>query len=642
MHRYFVMIWDPTDPHSGVRAAATESEILNGSNTWAIAYRNDGALVLHQEPRWCPPHTHLLAYRSGLVLGTLFHRTDSDTSRPVGPQLTASETQRIVESAGRELISSYWGSYIALVRDSRSGSFAVLRDPTGTLACYYASSTGLHAFFSHIEDLCRYLPMSLSINWSHVAKRLLGGIALSRDCGLNEIEDVPGGEWVTISGRRTTRTLLWQPSQFCLGNTLEDSRSAIRELRSTVLNSVKALGSRHSDILVRLSGGLDSSIVTTALSHQERAPTVTCLNFYISNTPNDSQTAPVAVGLNKENLAKFRRLLGSSDERDFARTVATKCGFNLVEREKRERDIDFTRIWSAPLAPRPSGYVFFMDEDDSEMECATKLRATACFTGEAGDTVFYCTFRAIGALDYAYNHPFGSRLFDQIASAVKLSGESPARVLSKVVKYGYLRAPLPLPIDPATVPHLLSDEVAASAASQLMRHPWLDAAPPLCPGKHQHVMGVALSVPCYHLVYHREQIATSVHPLASQPVVETCLRIPTYVLLADGVSRGLARRAFQDLLPPEVARRTVKGLPMAFRQRLVRNNVAFIRECLLDGLLSRERLLDRRKLEDYLIPDQAFLTVEPHRIMDYMDCEAWLSHWPSGSIPPRPHARTAI
>jgi asparagine synthase (glutamine-hydrolysing) len=131
----------------------------------------------------------------------------------------------------------------------------------------------------------------------------------------------------------------------------------------------------------------------------------------------------------------------------------------------------------------------------------------------------------------------------------------------------------------------------------------------------------------YPYVFHRERYALSVNPLTAQPIVEACLRIPTYVLLCGGVSRGLARKAFADVLPEPVAKRTVKGLPSAFFQQILRRNMAFVRERLIDGLLVKERILDREKLEAYLVADQPFLTVQPAQILCYLACEAWLSQW---------------
>ena len=124
-------------------------------------------------------------------------------------------------------------------------------------------------------------------------------------------------------------------------------------------------------------------------------------------------------------------------------------------------------------------------------------------------------------------------------------------------------------------------------------------------------------------------------PLTSQPVVETCLRIPSYVLLADGVSRGLARRAFRDFLPAQVLRRTVKGVTRGFWHAVVRRNMGFIRAYLLDGVLVRQGLLDRRKLESYLVDDQPCLTVGADQLMDYLACEEWVHRFEARPCIPR-------
>jgi asparagine synthase (glutamine-hydrolysing) len=298
-----------------------------------------------------------------------------------------------------------------------------------------------------------------------------------------------------------------------------------------------------------------------------------------------------------------------------------------VETEKRVHELDRERIWQAPLAPRPSPYILSIDDDDAESECAAECQATACFTGQAGDSVFYATLRAIGAMDYAYLHPFGAELFRQIRFSAELSGESAVRVFGKAIKYGMLGSPLPDPVDPMESPNLLATGLSASLPKDGFRHPWAGLAKGLCPGKTQHVLGVALSVPMYYHTYYRERIAISAHPLASQPVVEACLRVPTYVLLADGKSRGLARRTFSDLLPREVAHRLVKATGAMYWPRFVRRNISLLRECLLDGALVRHGILDREKLEAYLTEEQPFLTVQPIKIMQYLGCEAWVRQW---------------
>lgn len=624
MHRYFVFIWDKGDSESVGRIASLQHSLLS-SPPWEGAYVASGVLVIHEPPNQRSASVHPLAGDQGVILGTVFHRMVDGLSKPHDGAFTESETSLILGSAGRHLVRSYWGTYIAVMRDRNSGTCSLLRDPTANLACYYAKCGDTHVFFSDMGAFRHYVPMRLSINWKNVATRLLAGVTLSRDCSINEIEDIPGGECVTISQGVDRRAAAWHPAEFCGENGLQDERTAAAQLRSTVLGTVAALASQHDRILVLLSGGLDSSILACALARQATHLAVTCLNFYVSTDVATESADLMIPGVSAENLAKLRRVVGSADEREFARKVAQICGFRLIETERPIFDIDFTRLYNAPLAPRPSGYGFIIDEDDAEYQCASESQATACFSGQGGDSVFYATQLAIGALDYSFLHPLGTRLIHEIASTATLSRESAAHIFAKVVKHGFLRARLPEPFEPLKRPHLLRNEIADTVPPNYFDHPWVDGISHLCPGKHYHVLGVATCVPLYHHIFNRERIAPSIHPFASQPVVETCLRIPTYVLLMNGISRGLARHTFSDLLPPEVAKRTVKGSGMAYTRAVVTRNMRLIREHLLDGVLAREKVLDRGKLEMYLTDEQPFLSVKPEQIMDYLACEAWVT-----------------
>lgn len=627
MHRYLALIWNPNDHISASVVESVLPSFPGASESWETAYKHSGLHVIHHVTPHGPEDIHSLADTQGIIIGTLFRRAQHDSVSPHVNSLDSSEIQKILNSGGRHIIERYWGSYVAFVHDSRSRSWSILRDPTASLACYHAKWRNIQLFFSDIEDFKRCVPMSLSVNLRHIASNLFHGEQLSRDTCLAEVEDVPGGEWTTICAGHERRAVIWRPEDFCIETPIEDEHLAAIELRSTVLNTVHTLASRYPAVMLRLSGGLDSSIVAACLSKMENPPPVTCLNFYITSDNIESAQMPHLSGLRAQDAAKVRRSIGGADERDFARSVANNCGFPLLERERTLNSFKIERLWNAPLGPRPSNYVLMLDADQVEMEVAIQSETSVCFTGEAGDTVFYNTRQPLGAMDYAYLHPLGSQLFHHIAAAATLSGESIAGVSAKVLRHGFLRVQLPSLMDPLKQPHLMSDQVVRSVLTDHLDHTWSVRSPNLCPGKRNHVLGVALSVPSYQHVFHAERIATAVHPLAAQPVVETCLRIPTYVLLADGVSRGLARRAFEDLLPSQIVRRTVKGYAVPFWQRVVRHNNQFIRDCLLDGILVREGLLDRTKLERYLTEDQPFLTVQAGQILVYLEYEAWMSQW---------------
>lgn len=631
MHRYIVLAWNPEESESSRVAGSIQSRLASPLSKWITAYQDTGVFVSHTGSEGGAPDYYSLANSGGVILGTLFRRgCDNTTSETIN--FGADETDALIQSCGQHVVDNYWGTYVAILRDRQQGACHVFRDPTATLCCYYTNFHRINIFFSDINDCIRFVPVSFSVNRTQLITHLIFYQNYVRACGLNEIEDIPGGECLTLSKDSITRTVLWHPAKFCdrgLPNSadLENEACAADLLRSTVQASVSALASSHSNIVLRLSGGLDSSIVAGCLARAPSKPHVTCLNFFMDS---GTQDAPAFIPtLSKSNLAKFHRTSGHFDEREFARLVTTRHGFPSVEWERRVDRFDLREIWQSPLAPRPTTYALGIDMDGVESQVAQSRNASAFFSGFAGDTVFYCTQQPFSAVDYAYSHPFGPRLFQEVFAATALSRESMWAVLSKVVRHGFLGRPMrmPSPYDVLKGPHLLNYDAVAAMTKEDALHPWISLAGHLPPGKENHVIGAALSILFYSFVFHSERYATSVNPLAAQPVVELCLQIPSYILLAGGVSRGLARRAFADRLPPEIQRRTVKGLAVSFWRDLVLHNMGFIRESLLDGLLAREGLLDRPRLAAYLIKDQPFLTVQPIQLLIYLACEAWLRQW---------------
>ncbi len=158
-------------------------------------------------------------------------------------------------------------------------------------------------------------------------------------------------------------------------------------------------------------------------------------------------------------------------------------------------------------------------------------------------------------------------------------------------------------------------------------HPWLADARRAPPGKVWHIESLGPPLPYYDPLG-RPEDPEAVHPLLSQPLIELCLRIPTYTLVGGGWDRALARRAFARDLPREILRRRAKGASTATAQRVFESNLPFLREMLLDGLLVRERLLDRAELEGALVPCQSspegrFVPV----LFQQLATEAWLRRW---------------
>jgi asparagine synthase (glutamine-hydrolysing) len=157
-------------------------------------------------------------------------------------------------------------------------------------------------------------------------------------------------------------------------------------------------------------------------------------------------------------------------------------------------------------------------------------------------------------------------------------------------------------------------------------HPWLAEVRDIPPGLRWHIMCVSIPPAFYSSFLDFEVERTAV--LFSQPLIELCLRIPSYVWISGGRDRSVARAAFAPELPPAIARRTQKGAIDRHNRRLMDDNEAFLREVLLDGLLVRHGLLDRQRLETFLSRGSAALGFEYNEVLRQHLCtEVWLRRW---------------
>jgi asparagine synthase (glutamine-hydrolysing) len=169
----------------------------------------------------------------------------------------------------------------------------------------------------------------------------------------------------------------------------------------------------------------------------------------------------------------------------------------------------------------------------------------------------------------------------------------------------------------------LSTDARMEAVTRSFTHPWICQAESLPPGKRLQIVGLVDLVhrrsPCSLL-----EPAPDFHPLISQPLMETCLRIPTDLLLYRGRTRGLAREAFRDRLPPQIAERDSKGTITSYYLRMIRDNSREIWKLLRDGLLAGERLLDQQKLERCLKHGQPLRPAQLYPLLACVTAEIWL------------------
>ncbi|HWU96464.1 MAG TPA: asparagine synthase-related protein, partial [Sphingomonas sp.] len=112
-------------------------------------------------------------------------------------------------------------------------------------------------------------------------------------------------------------------------------------------------------------------------------------------------------------------------------------------------------------------------------------------------------------------------------------------------------------------------------------------------------------------------------PLMAQPVVEACLRVPSWLWLGNGNNRAVAREAFSDRLPSDIAWRRSKGTPDSFLIDLYESQRPTIRALLLGGILHDLDLLDADALAQVLDDPRPVIGYDFVRVMRLADIDAW-------------------
>lgn len=613
MLRYLALLWDHTRVDGNATAALLNQRIPELSGRWRPVLSQPGLkLLVYPGEFGCYAMHPVGNFSAGAVLGVLFRRDDPGISS-VGCSdfFDDSETAQIASSRGRRLVEQYWGRYVAFLYDPVAGVRRVLRDPVGDIPCYRAMVSGVHVYFSALTD---FLGLGaafsgpdaprLTINWEHLGLRVITGNAWAEESALNEIECIHAGECIVHEGVTVSREIYWHPFFIARRPITEDLETVALSLRSTLKDCSNAWASLHTDAIHVLSGGLDSSIVLSCLATAPGKGRLTCLNFQTRDP--------------------------DSDERAYARLAAARAERPLTEIE-REPAVALERIFDCVPTPGPVSVVMRgLEVQPLISRFAREKGATAVFSGDGGDILFFRAWPELAAIDQVHCrglHPNALRFLTEAAYPAQLSVW---KLFYRAMIYGLLRRRWDIRDLMFEHYRLVTDDVAATARKQAdFLNPWHLPDQDIPPGKRLHAFGVTRPM------LFRDPLATEVeldfiNPLVSQPVIELCLRIPTYLHAAHGVDRAVARTAFAADIPQEIVSRTWKGAVDRHLQDLLVAHRPLLREVLVDGGLVKAGILDRKRLAVALSDVSVRSMSHASELFGYFCTEVWLRHWHVG------------
>ena len=565
-----------------------------------------------------------LHHDAGVVLGTLFACQPLDCGSSVsGPSSALSEgdSAAIERSEGRQLISAWWGRYVAVLNDARGAVTRVIRDPSGHLPCFRTRASGLHIYFSYLGDLTEFDMRPFSVNWDHMAARLVRPGIQSRETGLIDVEELHAGECDVIRTGATSRLFYWHPFEIARQDPFDEPLEAANLLRATAKTCIHSWAASYPSILHRLSGGLDSSIVLGCLQDAPVPPRVTCLTYYPE--PDDTE----------EDI----------DERPYARSAATRANCTLIEipRTPTTRLEQMLEMGDFPVPMIFNGRN--VEEVPLERELARQYGATARFGGEGGDQLFFQAPIQASVGDSLWHRGLSRSALRIAWDVARAEQVSLWRVLQAGLSEGLFRAPW----DPYSqsvrhaelvTPNVLDTVSRSDSLRTRFAHPWWESGARLPHGKRWHILWLSMP-PHFYTALEGKGDPERVEPLTSQPLVELALRIPTYVLTAGGKERALARQAFARDVPAKVLQRHLKASIEGFIRRTLLSNLRFVRETLLDGVLVDRGMLDRRRLEAVLWGRGERIASAPVSLFDYLGLEVWARRWsnPSPQEPGPPY-----
>ncbi|MDF8333684.1 asparagine synthase-related protein [Novosphingobium cyanobacteriorum] len=522
-----------------------------------------------------PPHLPVLCRPRCLILGQFFGKTELADDAQVCPA---------------DLVRECWGNYIAVGISGTGDAEWILRAPLGHLPVLMQQH-GEHLVLASDAPLIAK-DWQPAIDPVFVTNHLAFAHLKTAQTGLEGVEELLWGECLhrAVSGG-WRKSLRWSPWDWTTRDLeITEPETAASMLRTAIIEAVARLAPQNAPGLLELSGGLDSSVLAAALAEAHvRAHAATLVTAH-----------------------------AEGDERSYARQSAKATGVALDELDV---PLNCALAARAPVRTARSGLPAILWGADAALaRRARETAAPAFLSGAGGDCVFSSPSSAAPAADLLLRSGWSSGAWQACQSLARIHDENVwavARSAHRLARNA--RAVRPW--------HRVTTLLVKDAVPDVPpAHPWLEEPDWVLPGKRDQVRSILASL-AHVDGYPRHRIAPTRFPLLSQPVVEVALRIASWLWIAQGSDRAVARAAWRGALPRRVLERRTKGGLDAFAFESLAACRADLRPFLLDGHVAALEIIDRNIVEKALSSVARRGDAKPHALLPLIDTEAWLRSW---------------
>ncbi|MCW6530721.1 asparagine synthase-related protein [Sphingomonas sp. MMSM20] len=559
----------------------------------ALDERVDGLPRVFSSERvhvWGSEHCVAIGDRSCLI-GHLFTRTRP--SRRVS-SFSQPEVEAILASRGASLMRDYWGGYVAFLHIP-AGITRIIRDPSGTLPVYWRRIDGEFVLAAELGRPPFSRSDGLRVDPDALAVYLSSPHFAGQQTCLAGVSELLPGYALDLVAQQAIETCLWSPWDHIGAGTAGPGDAAL-DLRETVNDAVRSWGECFQSILLGMSGGLDSTIVAAGLA---------------------------AGAANARGVSMYGPDPGG-DERPFATMAAEAFGIALTVEAYGDWPVDLAK----PIvegSPRPflAHYVQPIAQVRDRMRREEGI--DAFFSGNGGDNVF-CSLNSVTPIvDRILARSRPRSIAATIRDIARLTNADIFTIGRSVVARLARRSRRVSSIDQT----FLDPARLAAAFERVTPHPWLEPRREVLPGANAHVRMLrrALGNDGFHS---RAAYPPSIAPLLSQPIVELCLKVPSWAWVSGGVDRALARKAFRGVIPDVLLDRRGGGGPSGFVDRLYRQNEAMVLDELRSGFLQDHGIIAAAEIPDHARSGGGQHPLHPQRLLALLAADTWARHWEDG------------
>lgn len=539
-----------------------------------------------------------------VVYGKVYSDPNAQNGRP-----SAQNIWDVFQKKGKTCFAQLNGDFILLLWDADKNIRYVVRDPIGVLPVYYYQAEEGFYFSSDLSSLAK--AVNASLDYGSVIQYLVYNYNPGENSVFQKIKKLRSGHCIAFRGNQIDLQKYWQLS-FTPGS--ESEGEIIEVLREKLKQSVHDRVSAKGKIGTFLSGGLDSSSITSLL-HQENVKSLSTFSF---------------------------RCKGESfDESPFAQKVSDtfNTAHHVVEYTPDSVQLiqDMVELMDEPFCDVGINVATYL------LTQTAKGKVNTLFTGDGGDELFagHPVYLAdMSAVYFKYIPGFIKSLAFSFGRRLKDSDKKKdLRVKAKRFSESYT-----YPADLGThrwrayyLPNALRDLFTSEIAEKFVSNDIFDEMIQYNEEGNQYDALAQSLYSDYQTVvqfylrrmdFARKQGLWPQFPMLDKDVVEFCAKIPSKLKIPSmSETKYIEKKTIEPWLPHEIVYRKDKlghSIPLKNWMRYHDGVQKFMIEILKDGRLEKAGLFDMQ-IVDTMIQEHLDKKVNhSHRLWALMVLTLWM------------------